>query len=165
MSQVIEASSFPVIDMKAVSLMSSLCHDSVDMIESAILKSDINCVDSMNEKFLNDHSCNGLYARALMIKKGTFLTGRVHKNDYIDICVYGDITVKSFLFDGTIEDSERITSFKFLNGKKGRKRVGFAHEDTLWLTVDHLSCSDCSPEDDISVPNLKDYNRMIEGIE
>ncbi len=70
----------------------------------------------------------GIYARELFIPKGTVLTGRMYLIDHIDFMVFGDMTVTSD--DG----SKRISGYNILPGKAGKKRAGYAHEDTLWVT-------------------------------
>jgi len=72
---------------------------------------------------------NGMYVRKILIPKGTFLTSKVWLEPYLDIMVSGDITV--FTEHGT----KRMTGLNVLPGRKLRKRVGVAHEDTVWITV------------------------------
>lgn len=70
----------------------------------------------------------GLYAREITIPKGTLLTGRVHKTEHLNFCV-GDITV------WTEDGMKRIRGHATLVSRPGTKRVGYAHEDTVWTTV------------------------------
>jgi len=70
----------------------------------------------------------GIYAREITIPKDTFLTGRIYKEDHFDIMVSGDITVSSD--DGI----KRISGFNIFKGLRGKKRAGYAHEDTRWIT-------------------------------
>lgn len=79
---------------------------------------------------------NGMYARKILIPKDTILTGRVHLADYVDIMLCGDITV------ATPEGVKRFTGFNIFEGKKGRKRAGYAHEDTHWVTVHRTEIKD-----------------------
>lgn len=72
---------------------------------------------------------NGMYAREITIPKGTLLTGRVHKFGYVDIMLSGDITV------ATPDGVKRLTGVNIMEGVPGRKRAGYAHEDTHWVTV------------------------------
>lgn len=68
----------------------------------------------------------GLYARQMFIRKGTVLTGAVHKTEHLAVFV-GDITV------WTEGGMKRLTGHHTLVSKPGAKRVGYAHEDT-WCT-------------------------------
>lgn len=73
---------------------------------------------------------NGMYMREITIPKGTLLTGRIHKFDHFDVMLSGDISVSSD--DGTVK---RLTGINIMEGKAGKKRAGYAHEDTRWITV------------------------------
>lgn len=75
------------------------------------------------------HFAPGLYARRMLIRKGTVLTGAVHKTEHLCI-VSGDIEVT------TDEGVKRITDTQaILTSKPGAKRAGYAYEDTIWTTV------------------------------
>lgn len=76
-----------------------------------------------------NHFAPGLYARKMLIPKGTVLTGAIHKTEHLCI-ISGDITVT------TDDGVKRITdAHAILSSKPGAKRAGFAHEDTYWTTV------------------------------
>lgn len=71
----------------------------------------------------------GLYARKMLIPKGTVLTGAVHKTEHLCI-VSGDIDVT------THEGARRITdAHMVIASKPGEKRAGYAHADTYWTTI------------------------------
>ena len=74
------------------------------------------------------HHVDGLYGRSIVIPAGTVLTGAPHKADHLNVCV-GDITV------WTEDGMKRLTGVHILPSRPGAKRVGYAHADTLWLTV------------------------------
>ena len=75
------------------------------------------------------HFAPGLYARKMLIRKGTVLTGAVHKTEHLCI-ISGDIDVS------TDDGVRRITdSHAIITSKPGAKRAGYAHEDTYWTTV------------------------------
>ena len=75
------------------------------------------------------HFAPGLYARKMLIRKGTVLTGAVHKTEHLCI-ISGDIEVT------TDDGMKRITdAHAILTSKPGAKRAGYAHEDTYWTTV------------------------------
>jgi hypothetical protein len=71
----------------------------------------------------------GLYAREIFIPKGVLLTGKIHKTEHLNILSKGDITV------WTEDGMKRLKSPYTLVSKPGTKRVGFAHEDTIWTTI------------------------------
>ena len=150
-------------ESRAKHFIDNVTIDQIEHIEGKVAGTPVNEVEALNAMFLVEKLCNGLYARALTIPKGCFLTGKVHKEDYIDIFVSGDVTVKSFLNDGTVEPLERVDDFRFFEGKAGRKRVLIAHETTLWITVDPSAAKDVSEaEDSISVFNITEYNKLLE---
>jgi len=71
---------------------------------------------------------HGLYAREIFIPKGTTLTGKIHKFGHINMISKGDISVL------TESGIERIVAPATIISSPGTKRVGFAHEDTIWTT-------------------------------
>lgn len=77
-----------------------------------------------------EHMFHGdMYARKIVIPKGTLLTGRIHKFDHFDVMISGDITVST-----DSGETKRMTGFNLMKGHKGKKRAGYAHEDTHWVT-------------------------------
>ncbi len=78
---------------------------------------------------VNHHFSKGVYAREMLIPKGTILTGKMHKHNHLNVVLYGDIEV------ATGDGAKRITAPCVFESIAGTKRAGFAHEDTLWLTI------------------------------
>lgn len=72
---------------------------------------------------------NGVYAREVFIPKGTLLVGRFHKHACISIMNSGEkSTVSEF-------GAMRIKAPFATVSPPGIKRVGYAHEDTIWTTI------------------------------
>ena len=71
----------------------------------------------------------GLYAREIFIPKGTMLTGKIHKQEHLNIVAQGEISVL------TDAGPQRIKAPCTIVSSPGTKRVGYAHEDTVWITV------------------------------
>ena len=71
----------------------------------------------------------GLYAREITIPKGAVLTGKIHLFGHINIISKGDISVL------TEQGVKRIKAPATIVSEPGIKRVGFAHEETVWTTV------------------------------
>jgi hypothetical protein len=86
------------------------------------------------------HFSRGVYARELFIPKGTVLTGRIHKYSQINILAMGDISVL------TENGIERVQAPTIIVSPPGTKRAGYAHEDTIWITV-------CGNEGNVSDPD------------
>ena len=72
---------------------------------------------------------DGLYAREIFIPKGTMLTGKIHKREHLNIVALGEISVL------TEAGPQRIKAPFTMVSLPGTKRVGYAHEDTVWITV------------------------------
>jgi len=108
----------------------------------------------------------GIYARGITIPKDTWLTGRIYADDHFDVMVYGDVTVSGD------EGSKRLEGFNIFPGKRGKKRAGYAHEETRWITfhtckemadddyLDHLTC-----EEFAELPGLMAKSDYIEEVE
>ena len=71
----------------------------------------------------------GLYAREITVPKGTLLTGKIHKAEHFNIVSKGDISVL------TEDGPKRVQAPFFMVSRPGTKRVGYAHEDTVWTTI------------------------------
>ena len=80
----------------------------------------------------------GLYAREITIPKGAVLTGKIHLFGHINIISKGDISVL------TEQGVKRIKAPATIVSEPGIKRVGFAHEETVWTTVH--ACTEPDPE-------------------
>ena len=73
---------------------------------------------------------DGLYAREITIPSGTFLTGKIHRTRHLNIISAGEISVWT---EG--EPVRRIRApFSFV-AEPGTRRVGYAHEETVWTTI------------------------------
>lgn len=102
---------------------------------------------------------NGMYAREITIPKGTLLTGRVHLFDYVDIMLSGDISI------ATAEGAKRFSGANVFQGVAGRKRAGYAHEDTRWVTVHKTDILDAQEfVNKLTVQTMKQYNNLLESL-
>lgn len=121
---------------------------------------------------IDHHFHAGMYARELTIKAGTLLTGRIHKFDHFDIMLSGDITVSTD--DGQVK---RLTGLNIMQGKAGKKRAGYAHTDTHWITfhstderhedemLDYLTCETFEELENFNIAvNRADYSLMVESM-
>lgn len=111
---------------------------------------------------VNHRFSGGIYAREITIPKGTLLTGRIHKFDHFDIMLSGDVTVSTD--NGEVK---RLTGLNIMEGKAGKKRAGFTHEDTHWITFH--SAEERDPEQMYefltcgSFQELDGFNVMLES--
>src|SRR6266850_4178476 len=98
----------------------------------------------------------GLYAREITIPKGTLLTGKIHLFEHINIISKGDISVL------TEAGVKRIKAPATIISKPGIKRVGYAHEETVWTTIH--ACSETDPEKAeklLVVDTFEEFNAAI----
>lgn len=75
------------------------------------------------------HFSKGLYAREIFIPKGTILIGKIHKYENLNILSQGDITIL------TEFGARRLRAPFTVVSPPLTKRVGYAHEDTVWTTI------------------------------
>lgn len=75
------------------------------------------------------HFADGLYGREILIPAGTVLTGKIHRGEHLNFLMKGDITV------WTDDGMKRLKAPAIIKSSPGTKRVGYAHEDTIWVTV------------------------------
>jgi len=108
---------------------------------------------------VNHHFSKGVYAREMLIPKGTILTGKKHKHNHLNVVLYGDIEV------ATADGSKRITGSCIFESIAGTKRAGFAHEDTLWITIHPTEETDLEKvEDEVIADDPIKYLEELRGI-
>lgn len=100
----------------------------------------------------------GLYAREITIPKGTLLTGKIHLFEHLNIISKGDISVL------TEDGVKRIKAPATIISKPGIKRVGYAHEETVWTTVHACLETDVEKMEKLLVVDTFDeFNLMANG--
>ena len=77
------------------------------------------------------HFAPGVYMREIFIPKGTCLTGKIHRTEHLNILSQGELSV------WTEDGMKRLKASTVIKSQPGIKRVGFAHEDSVWITVHH----------------------------
>jgi hypothetical protein len=88
-------------------------------------------------EFTVEHEfADGIYSRRLFIPAGATIMGLVHKQNDLNIMVYGDIDVL------TANGMRRIEGHEVFPGEAGIKQFGHAYKDTLWITVHHTHLTD-----------------------
>lgn len=104
----------------------------------------------------------GVYARELFIPKDTILVGKLHKYKQLNILSKGDISV---LID---EEVKRIQAPYTVVSPAGTKRIAYAHEDSIWLTIHGTEETDIDLIEEIfTASSEQDYldfiNRQLES--
>lgn len=80
---------------------------------------------------------NGLYAREVVIPRDAVVTGKIHKTQHLNIVSAGEISVWTGL-----EGWKRVKAPCTFIAEPGTRRVGYAHEDTVWTTIHATSETD-----------------------
>ncbi len=128
--------------------------ESIGLLESEMFKHDQLDIPV-------DHRFHGdMYMREITILEDTILTGRIHKFDHFDIMLSGDISVSTS--DGTVK---RMTGLNIMKGYAGKKRAGYAHKDTHWITIH--SAQEQDPENMVeflTVESLEEFEIFNEQI-
>jgi len=118
--------------------LSQILPDSVDF-KTAILAAEEILLNSDNliSPEVIHHFSPGVYAREVRIPKGAVLTGKIHKTEHLCI-LNGDIEIAS-------QDGKgRFTGYLTFLSKPGVKRIGYAHEDTVFTTIHAIEGTDIS---------------------
>ena len=71
----------------------------------------------------------GMYGRELFIPKGGLIVGKLHKRPHLNIVLKGKISVLSE------KGKHYFEAPCILPSNPGDKRIGYAEEDTVWLTI------------------------------
>lgn len=106
------------------------------------------------------HFAKSVYGRELFIPKGTVLTGHIHKYSQLNVLVSGDISVL------TEEGVKRVQPPFVIVSPAGTKRIAYAHEDTIWLTVHGTDETDVEKIEEQFIAHTEqeylDFCRLVE---
>lgn len=78
---------------------------------------------------LKHHFSKDVYAREIFIPKGTFLVGKIHKFENLNILSQGELSIIS------IDGCQRVKAPFTIVSVPGVKRLAYAHEDCVWTTI------------------------------
>lgn len=99
------------------------------------------------------HFAPGVYSREMFITKGFILVGKIHKHAHHSFLMKGDITVISE--HGGIQ---RLKAPMVILSEPGAKRIGYANEDTIWVTVHPTNETDIKKiEEEVIAPSYEDF--------
>lgn len=117
------------------------------------------------------HIHGGMYGREITIPKDTIITGQIYKFDHFDVMISGDITVST-----DTGERKRFKGYNCFKGMSGKKRAGYAHEDTIWITfhpysgesgddIQKLITADTFEELNIfnTMVNVNDYKGLVDS--
>jgi len=72
---------------------------------------------------------DGAYVREIFIPKGELIVGKIHKHSHPNFLMSGEVSVL------TEEGAKRLKAPMSMISPAGTKRIVFAHEDTVWVTI------------------------------
>jgi hypothetical protein len=96
---------------------------------------------------------HGVYARQMTIPKGVMLTGAIHKTTHLNVVLKGDISV------ATETGARRIQAPAIFVSPPGTKRAGYAHEETVWVSIHGTHETDIQALEEQLVTN--DYSAFL----
>lgn len=77
-----------------------------------------------------------VYAREMTLEQGSFIVGKIHKFENLNILSKGEVSVLSI--DGVV----RLKAPATFVGSVGAKRVIYAHSEVVWTTIHGTSETD-----------------------
>lgn len=112
----------------------------------------------LEDPLIGHHFSEGVYARTLFIPEGCCAVGKIHKFQNLNMLIMGALSI-------WISEEEIITvkSPYIKVSPPGTRRVVFAHEDSIWVTIHHTFLTDPKEIEDFVVTNdIEEYKRFIE---
>lgn len=103
---------------------------------------------------LKHHFSKDVYAREIFIPKGTFLVGKIHKFENLNILSSGELSIIS------IEGCARVKAPFTVVSPAGVKRLAYAHEDSVWTTIHGTNEKDVEKIEDQFI--AKSYEEILE---
>lgn len=118
--------------------------------------------DAHNDFQLKHTFLDGMYVREMFIPKGTLLIGKAHRLSCMNIVSKGDISIL------TPMGSARVCSGYSGASPPGTQKVGFAHEDTVFVNVFRTDVTDQATIEDVvafadkAAVDQWDYGRFLD---
>lgn len=99
----------------------------------------------------------GAVARTIFIPAGTFVVGKIHKHQHLNILSMGTVDV---LTEGG--GVERLTGPLTMTSPPGTKRALQAYTDVVWTTIHVTDITDLAKlEDFVTAKTYEDYERFV----
>ena len=139
--------------------MDLVLRNRIDDLENAMLEQpgqiDIASMD-VRHHFTN----NGLYAREMIIPKGTLITGRIKKHEHISVLSAGFVT------EVTEAGIQHIRAPYTMVSLPGTKRAVLAHEETVWVTIHLTTKKDLVDiEEELIANSHEDMPKLVQQLE
>jgi hypothetical protein len=105
------------------------------------------------------HFAPGVYMREVFIPKDTVVTGAIHKTEHLNILSQGEISV------WTEDGLKRIKASSVIPSKPGIKRAGYAHEDSVWITICHNPTNENDTEKLENILTTNSFDEFLQFME
>lgn len=106
------------------------------------------------------YHCKGNYAREVYIPAGSFVIGKIHKHEHINVLSAGTCCVV------TEAGKEYLSAPLTFVSLPGIKRAVYAIKDTVWTTIHPTDSQDLEQiEDEVIAKNYEELNNALEVIE
>lgn len=106
------------------------------------------------------HFAQGMYAREMIIPKGTLITGKVKKHEHISVLSAGFVT------EVTEAGVQHIKAPYTMVSLPGTKRVVLAHETTVWTTIHITDETDLAKiEAELIVNSDEEFTELLQKLE
>jgi len=98
----------------------------------------------------------GVYVREIFIPKGICLVGKIHKHEHPNFLMSGEVLVVT-----EHEGRQHLKAPLSMISKAGTKRVVYALEDTVWITVHVTGETDLEKiEDFVIAKSFEEYEQF-----
>lgn len=102
------------------------------------------------------HFAPGIYMREIFVPKGTVITGAIHKTEHLNILSQGEMSV------WTEDGPKRVKASTVVKSQPGIKRAGYAHEDSVWITVCHNETNESDIDKLFNLFTTNSYEEFLE---
>lgn len=134
--------------------MKALAEARADILK---LEDAIRALGGTHECQIKHFFAPGVYARAMFIPADTLVTGKIHLTEHLSIMAKGHMSVSN---EG---DSVDFVAGDVILSKPGAKRAGYAHEDSVWITIHATELTE--PEEieaEITVDTFEQFDNLLE---
>lgn len=121
----------------------------------AALQADMLASSDLVELPFTETLVDGLYTRTLFIPKGCKLVGKIHRKPCVNIVAKGDISIMTETGEMRVQAGYSVTS------PAGIQKVGYAHEDTIFINVFRTDETDITR---IEADLIADNFEALEGV-
>jgi len=139
--------------------MDLVLRNRIDDLENSMRSLD-NQIDITSMDVRHHFTNTGLYAREMVIPKGTLITGRIKKHEHISVLSAGFVT------EVTEAGLQHIRAPYTMVSLPGTKRIVLAHEDTVWVTIHATTKSNLEDiENELIASSHSDMPKLVQQLQ